>query len=285
LKEYNVIITKEQQILIDSLNEIKKNEITLEQRKKDLENEKKMNEQRKKELENENLNFFLNFNTIGKTIINKYEKFNNLNLIKLPIIHSKEKNQMSIINSIYFKNLTDDKTFKTIMKTNLEIENDNSFYEYNVGRCINLIKEYLPNFTYTFLYFNISDELQKIIKEENDNINIDFLKQNINNIKNSSIPYNIISNDIEMGCKMNDRASLLNEYVPNIVNINSFLTKNQLIDKNKAYITYFKNINRSTPNIYMNISETNIKPFVPIEYTFEDIQNKKREQFNDELNK
>jgi len=65
----------------------------------------------------------------------------------------------------------------------------------------------------------------------------------------------------------------MNEYYKNN-NINSFLTKNELINTNKAYITYFKN-NKFN---YMNISENN-------EYTFEDIQNKKRELFNEELNK
>jgi hypothetical protein len=71
----------------------------------------------------------------------------------------------------------------------------------------------------------------------------------------------------------------MNEYYKNN-NINSFLTKNELIDTNKAYITYFKN-NKFN---YMNISET-IKPIVSTEYTFEEIQNKKREMFNEELNK
>ena len=65
----------------------------------------------------------------------------------------------------------------------------------------------------------------------------------------------------------------MNEYYNNN-NINSFLTKNELINTNKAYITYFKN-NKFN---YTNISENN-------EYTFEDIQNKKRELFNEELNK
>jgi len=65
----------------------------------------------------------------------------------------------------------------------------------------------------------------------------------------------------------------MNEYYNNN-NINSFLTKNELINTNKAYITYFKN-NKFN---YMNIGENN-------EYTFEDIQNKKRELFNEELNK
>ena len=68
----------------------------------------------------------------------------------------------------------------------------------------------------------------------------------------------------------------MNEYYKNN-NINSFLTKNELINTNKAYITYFKN-NKFN---YMNISENN----KPTEYTFEDIQNKKRELFNEELNK
>jgi hypothetical protein len=66
------------------------------------------------------------------------------------------------------------------------------------------------------------------------------------------------------------------------ININSSLTKEQLININKAYITYFKRITKNPTNI---LELTRNENTFPIEYTFEEIQNKKREQFNEELNK
>jgi hypothetical protein len=67
----------------------------------------------------------------------------------------------------------------------------------------------------------------------------------------------------------------MKEYYKNN-NINQILTKEQLINTNKAYISNFKK-KRST-NENPNIVDNTL-------YTFEEIQNKKREQFNDELNK
>jgi hypothetical protein len=71
----------------------------------------------------------------------------------------------------------------------------------------------------------------------------------------------------------------MKEYYKNN-NLNQILTKEQLINTNKAYISNFKK----------NIS-TNVEPLEKPNivdntlYTFEEIQNKKREQFNNELNK
>ena len=71
----------------------------------------------------------------------------------------------------------------------------------------------------------------------------------------------------------------MKEYYKNN-NLNQILTKEQLINTNKAYISNFKK----------NIS-TNVEPLEKHNivndtlYTFEEIQNKKREQFNNELNK
>jgi len=69
------------------------------------------------------------------------------------------------------------------------------------------------------------------------------------------------------------------------------LNKDQLINMNKSYISYFKELNKKVNNgnmytnvdPYTNSNTYNNDLFVPI--TFEEIQNKKREQFNDELTK
>ena len=39
------------------------------------------------------------------------------------------------------------------------INTDNNYYEYKVGKCINKIKEYFPNFIYTFNYNFINNNL------------------------------------------------------------------------------------------------------------------------------
>ena len=67
----------------------------------------------------------------------------------------------------------------------------------------------------------------------------------------------------------------MNEYYKN-TNIQSVINREQLININKGYISSLKNMNMYT------ISQNNNKP---TEYTFKDIQNKKRELFNEELNK
>jgi hypothetical protein len=115
-------------------------------------------------LDNENFNFFLNFNTVSKSIINKYDNFENLDLIDGPIKPIGQGSANGFINLIKYKNLKDSKKFDVVIKTSVEIDADNNFYEFNVGRCINIIKQYYPNFVYTFLFFNMSSELKKRIE-------------------------------------------------------------------------------------------------------------------------
>jgi hypothetical protein len=74
----------------------------------------------------------------------------------------------------------------------------------------------------------------------------------------------------------------MNEYSKNNGINNQPLTKEQLIHINKAYISNFKK-----SLVKKNVIEPpeKINSFNDTLYTFEEIQNKKREQFNDELNK
>ena len=99
--------------------------------------------------DNENLNFFLNFNTIGKSIIDKYESFKNFDLIDGSINPIGQGSSNGFINLMKYKK--DSKNFDIIVKTSQQIDADNNFYEFNVGRCMNVIKQYYPNFIYTFL--------------------------------------------------------------------------------------------------------------------------------------
>jgi hypothetical protein len=55
-------------------------------------------------VDNENLNFFLNFNTIGKSIIDKYESFGNLDLINGSIKPIGQGSANGFINLIKYRN-------------------------------------------------------------------------------------------------------------------------------------------------------------------------------------
>jgi hypothetical protein len=74
----------------------------------------------------------------------------------------------------------------------------------------------------------------------------------------------------------------MNEYSKNNGINNQPLTKEQLIHINKAYISNFK---KSLVKKTVIEPPEKINSFNDTLYTFEEIQNKKREQFNDELNK
>jgi len=176
----------------------------------------------------ENLDFFLNFNTIGKDIIDKYQNFSNLDLMLSPIKPIGAGSANGFINLIKYKNLTDSKIFDTVVKTSREKEADNNFYEFNVGRCINVIKQYYPNFIYTFLYFNLSPTLKSIIEPKGElkrasYTDMQFFKQNIEHIKVATKPSSVEQSDIESGCSTNDRASVLIENIPNGISFDELI--------------------------------------------------------------
>ena len=176
----------------------------------------------------ENLDFFLNFNTIGKNIIDKYQNFSNLDLMLSPIKPIGAGSANGFINLIKYKNLIDSKIFDTVVKTSREKNADNNFYEFNVGRCINIIKQYYPNFIYTFLYFNLSPTLKSIIEPKGElkrvqYTNMEFFKKNIEHIKVATKPSNVEQSDIESGCSNNDRASVLIENIPNGISFDELI--------------------------------------------------------------
>ena len=173
----------------------------------------------------ENLDFFLNFNTIGKNVLDKYQNFSNLDLMLSPIKPIGAGSANGFINLIKYKNLTDSKIFDTVVKTSREKDADNNFYEFNVGRCINIIKQYYPNFIYTFLYFNLSPTLKSIIEPKGElkrvqYTNMEFFKKNIEHIK---VATNVEQSDIESGCSNNDRASVLIENIPNGISFDELI--------------------------------------------------------------
>jgi hypothetical protein len=109
---------------------------------------------------------------------------------------------------------------------------------------------------------------------------INFLSKDINFLSTDNILliWKVISQTIQISREEINVS--MNEYSKNNGINNQPLTKEQLIHINKAYISNFKK------NISKNVEPLEkINTFNDTLYTFEEIQNKKREQFNDELNK
>jgi hypothetical protein len=96
--------------------------------------------------------------------------------------------------------------------------------------------------------------------------------------ENITLIFKVISKTIQIS-KEQLNSNMNSYYKTN--SISPSLTKEQLIHINKEYISNFKK-NLST-NIQPIEKKTNLVDDTI--YTFEEIQNKKREQFNDELNK
>lgn len=183
----------------------------------------------------ENLNFFFNFNKIKDIFFNKYD-FYDYNLILPPVNNLGEPSQNGFINKLIFKNKSDNKNFALIMKTSIIKSADNNYYEFVVGNCINKLKNYFPNFVYTFRFMNLSSSLKEELK-----------KGNFTNVKqfeeteskeNDIDENNLMSYyNIGKGCKNNDKSSILIEHIPNSLNINELLNDPTFI-KNKNIEIY-----------------------------------------------
>jgi len=173
---------------------------------------------------NENLDFFLNFNNKYADIIKKYEKFNNFNLINIPIKRLGKKSANGVVNLINFNNSSDTNNFSTIMKTSIKKNTDNDYYEFVVGNCINKFKEYYPNFVYTFNYIILDKEFRDKFMEEEEYNNITKLVAN-SKIKSININELQKSSNIGEGCLNNDRASVLIEYIPNSLSFDNIARK------------------------------------------------------------
>jgi hypothetical protein len=181
------------------------------------------------ETPNDNLDFFLNFNTVKDSYLTRYENFVNKDLIILPITRIGSPSANGFINLITFKNLKNASTFKTVLKTSVELSSDNNYYEYVVGNCINMIKEYVPNFIYTFTFSNLSPGLKKNLSENKifNNLLLFRAGTDFKNKMNHSELQNY--DNIGNGCEKNDRASVLIEYVPNGISIEDLIQEKEFL--------------------------------------------------------
>jgi len=198
--------------------------------------------------EGENMDFFFNFNEKKPVILNNYEKFNNLSLIETPMKKIGKASANGFIYKIKFNNSNKTDSFNTILKTSIEKSSDNNYYEYVVGNCINKIKEYFPNFVYTFNYLVLNDSLKKQLNSSNNFVDLPTF---INNANIKNINLNEMQNNINIGqgCQNNNRASVLIEYIPNSLSLGD-LTKNPYI------LSSINNLNTELYNILFQIYAT-----------------------------
>jgi hypothetical protein len=177
----------------------------------------------------DNLDFFLNFNTVKDSYLVKYENFVNKDLIITPIKRIGEPSANGFINLISYKNLRDANIFKTVLKTSVELSSDNNYYEYVVGNCINIIKEFVPNFIYTFTFSNLSPILKKSLSE-NKTFSDLFSFKSGTNFKNKMIHSELQNYDnIGNGCENNNRASVLIEFVPNGISVQDLIKEQEFL--------------------------------------------------------
>jgi len=167
----------------------------------------------------DNINFFFNFNTNKDILLNKYD-FYDYNLILSPISRLGDPSENGFINKLLFKNKSDNKLFTIIMKTSIKKQADNNYYEFVVGNCINKLKNYFPNFVYTFRFMSLSSELKNGLNNGNFTNIEKFKDTESKEIDDDKLlSYNNIGN----GCKNNDKSSIFIEYVPNSLSINELL--------------------------------------------------------------
>jgi hypothetical protein len=167
------------------------------------------------------------------SLLDKYQNFLNKDLIILPITRIGSPSANGFINLISYKNSKDTNRFKTVLKTSVELSSDNNYYEYVVGNCINIIKEFVPNFIYTFTFSNLDPKLKKSLSENKIFNDLASFK-NGTDFKNKMDHSELQSYDnIGNGCEKNDRASVLIEYVPNGISIEDLIKEQEfLLDGN-----------------------------------------------------
>jgi hypothetical protein len=169
----------------------------------------------------ENDNFFFNFNTVSKEILEQFSDFNFNKLIG-SIVQIGKPSKNGFVNLLRFKE--GPKEFNTILKTTLQLNADNNYYEFLVGICINKFKEYFPNFQYTFNYYVFPADITTALKSPTSKISI--LTEASLPVVHSYAPIStlISSDNLESGCLDNDKSSILCEAISNSITMNEYLS-------------------------------------------------------------
>ena len=115
-----------------------------------------------------------------------------------------------IYKSVYkYNNEEEKRKFFVAIKCSMKKNADNNYYEYTIGKCINKIKEYFPNFIYTFNYNFI---YKSLLKKYYNKSTIFFDRSTENN--------DLIDAD---KCDLNDTAATIIEFIPNIISLDKII--------------------------------------------------------------
>lgn len=154
----------------------------------------------------DNLDFFINYNTNGRSILDKYKHFTTKEFYVNNELISKGVNSFVFKLNYQKEESTCNLVLKVINSTHSRISYviANILYEFYVGRSINIIKQYIPNFVSTI---GINLAVEPYNPETYDNIELD----NIQTYE--TFTFNNLQ--IENGCTFNINNGLITEFLPN----------------------------------------------------------------------
>jgi len=178
-----------------------------------------------KPITDDNLEFFFNFNKSRNHILQKYSNLTNL---QSPIKRIGTASANGFINKLSFSNSRDNRNLLIAMKTSQRQDADNNYYEFTVGRCINKIKRYLPNFVYTFDFMNVNQQFKSKIMGDYNNV-ADF-KANVT-VKKINEGNESQKENIEAGCINNKTSSIWLQWIPNSMSLDQVL-------RSQAFLNY-----------------------------------------------
>ena len=124
--------------------------------------------------------------------------------------------------------------------------------QYNAGKCVNLFKQYFPNFVYTFYWALIDKLAVRLISSAMPISSKDIKPPTQSNVPTPiPIPTPIsffTTNDapasagtIEKGCLSNDQSGVLIEYLPNSISFGTFLLELDQTNRNtEIFNAYFQ---------------------------------------------
>ncbi len=178
---------------------------------------------------NYNNAFLYYFNTpLRDQILLKFSNLNDLTRVDIPLEnYGGAGSANGFVRKLTFNE--DNNQLVTIAKISQSENADNSYFEFVNGKCINKLKEYYPNFVYTFNYGNIDDTLKKNLEDpvKIKNITRDSLVNGIKLLVQSNDCDLMKIDRIKEGCNNNSKSIFMIEYIPNSISLKELFFQNK----------------------------------------------------------